>query len=99
VALSKNNKNGARRERRLLKVDVTCWRLLTVTANGLYGATSERFFTEILLIVALRLLIDVGVSAVVIALEVSGSGLPAKVTVNALVIDVIGATGILRIFV
>jgi hypothetical protein len=51
------------------------------------------------LFVRLRLFVEEGMTTVVITLEVSRGGLAAKVAVDALIVDVIGAVGVLGVFV
>jgi hypothetical protein len=74
-------------------------RLLAIAANGLDRAAGEGFFAEILFLVGFGLLVNVGVTAVVIALEVGGRGLAAEVTINALVVNVVGSRCVMGILV
>jgi hypothetical protein len=74
-------------------------RLLAVATDGFHRAASEGFLAELTLGISLGLLVEEGVTAVVVTLEVGGSGLAAQVAVDALVIDVIGSIDVLRILV
>ena len=70
---------------------------LAVVADGLDRAAFHGFLAKGALVVVLRLLVNVGISAVVVAGEVVGSGFAAEVAVDALVIDVEGAGGVFGI--
>jgi len=71
TAGSATGKNGRTRNRRL-----------TVATDGLNWAAGEGFLAKTALVVALRLLEDVGVSTVIITLEVGRRGFAAEVTVE-----------------
>jgi hypothetical protein len=73
--------------------------LLAVRTNGFHRATGHSFLAEALLFIVLRLLVHVAVATVVVAGEVGRGGFAAKVTVNALVVHVELARGILRILI
>jgi hypothetical protein len=73
--------------------------LFAVAADGFDGATAEGFFAELQLFVGLRLLVDVGVTAVIVTGEVGGSGFAAKIAVDALIVHVKGARDVLGVFV
>lgn len=73
--------------------------LFTVTTDGLYGAASKGFFAESAFVIRLGLLVDVGVAAVIIALEVGMGRFAAQVTVNALIVNVVGSCYVLSVFV
>jgi hypothetical protein len=73
--------------------------LLAVATDGFYRASSQGFVAEGLFLVVLRLFEEVGVAAVVVTGEVGGCGLTAEVAVDALIIYVVSAGGILRVFV
>jgi hypothetical protein len=76
------------------------WRkLFTVATNGFDRASGESFFAERTLVIRLGLLVNVGVAAVIVALEVGWRGLAAQVTVNALIIHVVRAYDVLGVFV
>jgi len=72
---------------------------LSVVTDRLDGATFHGFLTESLLFGSLRLLVDIGVSAVFVTREISGSCLAAEIAVDALVIAVEGTGYILGIFI
>lgn len=59
-----------------------------VVADGFDRATFHRFLAESLFFGAFRLLVDVGVTSVVIAGEIGRSGLATQIAIDALVIDV-----------
>jgi hypothetical protein len=69
--------------------------LLSVAADGFDRATGKGFLAEAALFVGLRLLVEEGMTTVVIALEVSWRGLAAEVTINALVIYIVGTGNVL----
>ena len=73
--------------------------LPAVAANGLDWATLHRLFAERFLIRRFRLLVYVGRPTIVVTTEVRGRGLTAKITVNALVIDVELSLYILGVFI
>lgn len=73
--------------------------LRAVAANGLDRATFHRLFAERFLLRRFRLFVDVGMSTIIVTTEVRGRGLTAKITVNALVIDVELSLYILGIFI
>jgi hypothetical protein len=72
---------------------------LAVSADRLHRAAGQGFLAQSAFVVGLRLLVEVGVAAVVIALEVGWCRFAAKVAVDALVIDIIGSGGVLRVLV
>jgi hypothetical protein len=72
---------------------------ISVIANGFNRAAFHRFFAEPFLLWTLRLLVNVGVAAVVIPLEVCRSGFAAQITIDALIIDIEFARYVLGIFV
>jgi hypothetical protein len=74
-------------------------RLFAVVANGFDWATLFRLFAESLLFRRLRLLVDVAVAAVIVAREIRGRSLAAKVAVDALIVHEVFAGDILRILV
>jgi hypothetical protein len=73
--------------------------LLTVVSDRLDGAAFHGLLAESLLLGSLRLLEDIGVTTVLIPLEIGGCRLAAKITVDALVIAVISAGNVLGILV
>jgi hypothetical protein len=73
--------------------------LFTVTADGLYGASRQGFITQSTLFIRLRLLVEEGVTTVIVTLKISGGSLTAKIAVDALIIYVVGTCDVLRIFV
>jgi hypothetical protein len=72
---------------------------LTITADGLDRAALESFFALGALIVIFRLLVEEGVTSVIITLKVSRRSLAAKVTINALIVHVISTGDVLGVFV
>src|SRR6185503_21131446 len=72
-------------------------RLLPVIANGFDRTAFHGFLALRLFVGARRLLENVGITTVVIAGEVGGSGFAAEIAVDALVVHVIFAAGIFRI--
>ena len=70
-----------------------------VVADRFDRTTFHRLFAETFFLGRLRLLVNVGVTAIVIALKIRGRSLPAQIAVDALLIDVEFAGGIFRIFV
>ena len=71
----------------------------TVVANGLNGAAFLGVFAAPFLLGILRLLRDVRIPAIFVPLEVVGRRLPAQIAIYALVVDVVFAWNVLRIFV
>src|SRR2546423_2550713 len=59
-----------------------------------HGFLAKRFFLG-----ALRLLVNEGVAAVVVALVIGGRGFAAKIAIDALIVDVVGTGNVLRVFV
>jgi hypothetical protein len=59
-----------------------------ITANGLYRAGLEGFLAEFILVGASRLLIDVGVTGIVIPFKIIWGGLATEITVYTLAIHV-----------
>ena len=74
-------------------------RLFAVLTDCLYGTSFHGLFTKTFLLGRFGLFEHVGVSPVVIALEVSWSGFAAKIAVNALVIDIECALNVLCVAV
>ena len=96
---SRHNKNGALVERRFEMGDAVDGRLFAITTDSFDRATGEGLLAEILLVVVLRLLEDVGMSTVIIAVEVGRSGLTSEITVDALIVHVVGTRDVVGIFV
>ncbi len=61
---------------------------LAVIADRFDRATFHGFLAELLFFRSFGLLIDVGVTAIVVTGEVGRSGFPAQIAVDALVIDI-----------
>jgi hypothetical protein len=72
---------------------------LTVATNGLDWAALEGLFTESALVIRLGLLVEVGMTAVVVALEISRCRLTAEIAVDALIVHVVCAFSVLGVFV
>lgn len=73
--------------------------LATIVADRLDRATLHCLFAKTFLLRRLRLLIDIGMSAVVITLEISRRRLATKIAIDALIIDVKLSRYIFGIFV
>src|SRR5207302_4395737 len=73
--------------------------LSAVATDRFDRASFHRFFTKTFFLGRFRLFVNVGVTAVVIALEIRGRSFPAQIAVDALLIDIEFAGGVLRIFV
>ena len=71
--------------------------LTAVVADGFNGAAFHRFFTLSFFLGCFRLLVNVGIPAVIIAGIVVRGGFTAKVTIDALIIDVILANDVFGI--
>src|SRR2546430_10268118 len=70
-----------------------------VAADRFDRATFHRFLAKTFFLGRFRLFVNVGVTAVVIALEIRGRSLAAQIAVDALFVDIEFAGGIFRIFV
>ena len=70
-----------------------------VVADRFDGATFHRFLAKRFLFGRLGLLVNVGVTAVVISLEIGGRSLAAQIAVDALLIDVERAGCVLGVLV
>ena len=70
-----------------------------VTADRLDRTSFHRLFTQVCFLIALRLLENVAVSAVVIPCKIRGRRFTAEIAIDALIVDVIFAADILRVFV
>src|SRR6266404_5677262 len=75
------------------------YRLSAVAADRLDRAAFHRLLAERFFLGTFRLLVNEGVAAVVVAFVISGRGFPAKIAVDALVIDVVGTRDVFRIFI
>src|ERR1700730_18234964 len=73
--------------------------LTAVVADRFDRATFHRLFTKAFFLGRLRLLVNVGVTAVVVALEIRGRSFATQIAVDALFIDIEFAGSIFRIFV
>jgi hypothetical protein len=74
-------------------------KLSAVGTDRFDRAAFHRFLAERFLFGTLGLLVYEGVAAVVVPLVICGRGLAAKIAVDALVIDVVGAANVFGIFV
>jgi hypothetical protein len=72
---------------------------LGVVTDCLNRATFHGFLAKSLLLGSLGLLEDIGMTAVIVTLEIGGSSLAAQVAIDALVIAVVSARNILGILV
>jgi hypothetical protein len=70
-----------------------------VVADRFDGTAFHRFFTETFFVGCLRLLVHVGVAAVIVPFKIGGCGLAAQIAVDALIIDVEFARYVLGVFV
>jgi len=70
-----------------------------VVANGFDRTTFHRFFAERFLLWALWLLVNIGMTAVVVTLKIGGRSFAAQIAVDALIIDVEFARYVFSIFV
>ena len=73
--------------------------LRAVAADRLDRATFHRLFAERFFLGRFGLLINVGMAAIIVAAEIRRGRLTAKITVNALVVDVELSVYILGIFI
>ena len=73
--------------------------LCAVFADGLNRATFLGLRATRLFIRILRLLVNEGVTAVLVTLEIIRSGLPAEIAVNALVVYKVGAANVFGVSV
>ena len=71
----------------------------TIAADGFHRTSFHRLFAERFLVRTLRLLIDVGVTTVIVARKICRRRLSAKIAINALIIHVKLPTHILRILI
>src|SRR5471032_2943370 len=63
-------------------------RSASVIADRFHGTAFHRFLAKLLLFGSRRLLVNVGVAAIIIAAKVARGGLAAQITVDTLVIDI-----------
>jgi hypothetical protein len=73
--------------------------LFAVVADCLDRAAVHGFLAQLGFFVVLRLFVDVGMPTVVVSREVGGGRLPAKVAVDALIVDVKLSSDVFRILV
>jgi len=73
--------------------------LRAVAADCLDRATFHRLFAQRFFLGRFGLSINVGMTAVIVATEIRGSGFTTKITINALVIDVELPVDIFGIFI
>ena len=73
--------------------------LRAVAANGLDRATFHRLFAERFFLRRFGLLVNVGMSTIIVTTKVRGGGFTAKIAVDALVIDVELSLYILGVFI
>src|SRR5437588_10537300 len=81
--------------------DSTIQRLLlrSVIADGFDWTSFHRFLAERLFLGSLRLFINVGVAAVVVAFEIGRGGFAAQIAVDALIVDIEFSRYVLGVFV
>ena len=99
VPLSGICRHEEKSRRRNLRLNFQKFRLSAVVANGFDRAAFLGFLATRFLVRIFRLLIDEGVTAVIVPFEIIRRGLAAQVAIDALIIYVIFAGDILRIFV
>jgi hypothetical protein len=73
--------------------------LSAVVPDRFDRATFHRFLAKRFFLGALRLFVNVGVAAVVVAFVIRRRGLAAKITVDALIIDVVRTGNVFGVFV
>ena len=73
--------------------------LFAVAADGFHRATFHGFLALRLFLRGRGLLENVGVPPVIVAREIVRRGLAAEITIDALVVDVILAGRVLRVFI
>jgi hypothetical protein len=73
--------------------------LASIITDGFNGAAFFGFFAKCLLFGGLGLFLDVREPAIVIAGEVSGGGLTAKIAIDALIVDVVLSEGVISVTV
>jgi len=73
--------------------------LAAIAADRLDRATFHRLFAERFFLGRFGLLINVGMAAIIVAAEIRRGRLTAKITVNALVVDVELSVYILGLFI
>jgi hypothetical protein len=71
----------------------------SVATDGLDWATSQSFFAKSSFLIALRLFVEVRMAAVIITLEVRRGCLAAEIAVDALIIHIVCAFDVVRVFV
>lgn len=75
------------------------WRLLAVAANRFHRAAFHGFLALRFFLRGRGLLVDVGVPTVIITGEILRSSLAAQVAIDALVVHVVCAHHVLRVFI
>ncbi len=73
--------------------------VFAVVSDGFYRATLYCFLAKGFLLWCCGLLIDVGISLVIVASEILRCSFPAQIAINALVIDVDASFNIFGVFV
>jgi len=74
-------------------------RAVPVVADRFDGAAFHSFFAQTFFVWRLRLLVNIGVAAIIVPFEVRGSRLTAQIAVDALIIDIEFARYVLGVFV
>ena len=70
-----------------------------VAADRFDRAAFHRFFAETFFVRRLRLLVNIGMAAIIVSFEIGGSRFAAQIAVYALIIDVEFARYVLGVFV
>jgi hypothetical protein len=73
--------------------------LRAIVTDGFHGATFHRFFAEPFFFRRFRLLVNVGMAAIIVALEIGRSRFAAQIAIDALIIDIEFASYVSRVLV
>ncbi|MDB6154162.1 MAG: hypothetical protein JWL90_2615 [Chthoniobacteraceae bacterium] len=82
-----------------LEKELAIGNLDAVVADGFHRATFHGFLAKVFFIRTLGLFENVAMATVIISREVGRRGLPAEVTVNALIVDVVLTFDVFGIFI
>jgi hypothetical protein len=75
------------------------WLTSAIAADSFNRTPLHGLFTKRFLVGALRLLVDIGVTAIIITREICGRGFAAKIAIDALIIHVKLPSHVLRILI
>jgi len=73
--------------------------LRAIVTDGFHGATFHRFLAEPFFFRRFRLLVNVGMAAVVVAFEIGRRSLAAQIAVDTLVIDIEFTSYVFRVLI